>query len=58
MEAVRNRIEEARDQLEGGRNDREFDLFTKGMIRSFREILELQPAGISQEEIFEDESSV
>ena len=42
MDQVRDRIEEARDQLCGPSNDRDFDQFVKGMIRGFQEVLEVQ----------------
>lgn len=40
MEQVRNRISESKDILSGD-NDREFDVFVKGMIRAFSEVLEV-----------------
>ncbi len=39
---IKDRVEEAKDQLCGPTNDRDFDQFVKGMIRGFTEVLELQ----------------
>ena len=54
MEQVRSRIEEAKDQLVGPSNDRDFDQFVKGMIRGFTEVLEVQ-LDLTTEEEYEDE---
>ena len=54
MEQVRNRIEEAKDQLVGPSNDRDFDQFVKGMIRGFTEVLEVQ-LDLTTEEEWDDE---
>ena len=43
-EAVLDRIEESKDQIVfGAQNDRDFDQFTKGMIRAFVELLQIEP---------------
>ena len=42
MDQIRVRIEEAKEQLVGPSNDRDFDQFVKGMIRGFQEVLEVQ----------------
>lgn len=49
MDQIRVRIEDAKDQLVGPSNDRDFDQFVKGMIRGFQEVLEVQ-LDTSQEE--------
>ena len=54
MEQVRSRIEEAKDQLVGPSNDRDFDQFVKGMIRGFTEVLEVQ-LDLTTEEEWDDE---
>ena len=56
MEQVRSRIEEAKDQLVGPSNDRDFDQFVKGMIRGFTEVLEVQ-LDLTTEEEWDDEVS-
>ena len=42
MDQIRVRIEEAKEQLVGPSNERDFDQFVKGMIRGFQEVLEVQ----------------
>ena len=42
MAAIAERIEESKDQLCSASNDRDFDQFVKGMIRSFSEVLEIK----------------
>ena len=37
--AIRERIEEIKQQLLGMGNDREFDVFLKGMAKAFSEVL-------------------
>lgn len=43
-EAIQERIAESKDQLTKYGNDREFDVFLKGMIRAFYETLAAEPA--------------
>ena len=40
LDQIRNRITESKDILAGD-NDREFDIYIKGMIRAFNEVLEV-----------------
>lgn len=42
MDLVKDRIEEAKENLLPANNSREFDLFVKGMIHGFNEVLELK----------------
>ncbi len=42
MMQIQERIEEAKDQLVGPSNDRDFDQFVKGMIRAFQEVLDVK----------------
>jgi CRISPR/Cas system type I-B associated protein Csh2 (Cas7 group RAMP superfamily) len=42
MQAVRNRIDEAKDSLVVSTNEREYDLFIKGMIQAFTEVLTMK----------------
>ena len=42
MEAIQSRINEAKDNLLPVNNSHEFDLFTKGMIHGFNEVLEIK----------------
>lgn len=42
MEQIQVRINDAKDQLIGPSNDRDFDQFVKGMIRGFQEVLDVQ----------------
>lgn len=42
MDQIRARIEDAKEQLIGPSNDRDFDQFVKGMIRGFQEVLDVQ----------------
>ena len=56
MDQIRERIEEAKDQLLGSNNDRDFDQYVKGMVRGFSEVLEVQ-LDLPTEEDEEDEVS-
>ena len=42
MQAVRERIENAKNSLVVSTNDREYDLFVKGMIQAFNEVLTMK----------------
>ena len=42
MDQIKVRIEDAKDQLVGPSNDRDYDQFVKGMIRGFQEVLDVQ----------------
>lgn len=42
MGEIKVRIEDAKNQLIGPSNDRDFDQFVKGMIRGFQEVLDVQ----------------
>ena len=53
MNQIRVRIEEAKEQLVGPSNERDFDQFVKGMIRGFQEVLDVQLDVLIEEE--EDE---
>lgn len=53
MSQIRSRVEEAKDQLIGPSNDRDFDQYVKGMIKGFTEVLEIQLDLITEEEIDE-----
>ena len=57
MEAIKERIEEAKDNLLPGGNTHEYDLFLKGMIHGFSEVLEVKPAN-SIEENLENEHEI
>ncbi len=54
MEAIRNRIDEAKDNLISATNSREFDLWMKGFIHGMYELLDVKLA-VSLEEIDTDE---
>ena len=56
MELIKERIEEAKDQLVGPSNDRDFDQYVKGMIKGYNELLDVQ-LDIFTEEDIEDEVS-
>lgn len=49
-EAVRERIEDAREQLADPFADPKYDLVLKGMIRAFNEVLEAKPDLIEEGE--------
>ena len=51
MDQIRRRIEDAKEQLLGPSNDRDFDQFIKGMIRGFNEVLEVQLEKDSDDEV-------
>ena len=51
MDQIRRRIEDAKEQLLGPSNDRDFDQFVKGMIRGFNEVLEVQLEKDSDDEV-------
>ena len=55
MELIKERIEEAKDQLIGPSNDRDFDQYVKGMIKGYNELLEVQLDIFTEEE---DENEV
>lgn len=40
-EAIRSKIAKGQEDLSNGQNEREYDLFVKGMIQGFREVLEV-----------------
>ena len=42
MQAVKARIEEAKDSLVTSTNEHEYDLFIKGMIQAFNEVLTIK----------------
>lgn len=42
MQAVQARIEEAKNSLLVSTNDREYDLFIKGMIQAFNEVRNME----------------
>lgn len=42
MEAIQSRIEEAKENLLPASNSHDYDLFVKGMIHGFSEVLELK----------------
>jgi hypothetical protein len=42
MEVIKERIQEAKDNLSVSTNDRDYDLFVKGMIRAYNELLSIQ----------------
>ena len=42
MQAVKERIDEAKNSLIVSTNDREYDLFVKGMIQAFTEVLTMK----------------
>ena len=42
MEAVKQRIEEAKDNLLPATNTFEYDMFVKGMIQAYREVLDVK----------------
>ena len=56
MDQIKDRIEEAKDQLIGPSNERDFDQYVKGMIRGFQEVLDVQ-LDLTIEEDSEDEVS-
>lgn len=44
-EAIKERVNQAKDHLAYGvGNDHEFDLFLKGMVRAFTDVLDASPA--------------
>ena len=43
MEAILERVEEAKENLLPASNTHEFDVFVKGMIYGFYEILDIKP---------------
>lgn len=50
MDLIRDRIEDAKDQLIGPSNDRDFDQYVKGMIRAFNEVIDVQLDLFTEEE--------
>lgn len=54
MDQIRARIEDAKDQLIGASNERDFDQYVKGMIRGFTEVLDVK-LDLTTEEEDEDE---
>lgn len=42
MQAVSQRIDEAKDSLVVSTNERDYDLFIKGMIQAFTEVLNMK----------------
>ena len=56
MDQIKGRIEDAKDQLLGANNDRDFDQYVKGMVRAFSEVLDVQ-LELTIEEEDEDEVS-
>ena len=42
MQVVRDRIEEAKNSLITSTNERDYDLFIKGMIQAFNEVLTIK----------------
>ena len=53
MEAIRERIEASKEMLLGANNDRDYDLFMKGMVRAFNEVLDIELELPTEEEIDE-----
>ena len=51
-EVIRERVVEALENLAGANNERDYDLFMKGMVFAYREILEWAP---ETEEEYKDE---
>ena len=41
-EAVENRLEDTKDELTARLNDRDADMFLKGMVQGYSEILEVE----------------
>lgn len=50
MEVIRERINDSKNALVVGTNDREYDLFVKGMIKAFNEVLEMKFSEGEQDE--------
>ena len=42
MQAIKERIENAKNSLVVSTNDRDYDLFVKGMIQAFNEVLTIK----------------
>ena len=42
MQAIKERIDNAKNSLVVSTNDREYDLFVKGMIQAFTEVLTMK----------------
>lgn len=47
---IRERIQEALENLAIVSNERDYDVFMKGMVRAFREVLEWVPETVEEED--------